>query len=106
MSRYTQRKRQRLQDTDVRAGYDEADAEFALLAALDQARASFGMSQVDLARVLGRSQPAVSQFLTGTYAVTVDAVVQYLQALHLQARVELVPAEEGEPALVVKPQQA
>jgi transcriptional regulator with XRE-family HTH domain len=101
MSRYEQRKRQRLKNADVSAGYREADAEFSLLDALDRARASLGVSQAQLAEELGRTQPAVSQFFSGAYAVTIDAVAEYLQALHLQVRIEIVPATEGEPALVV-----
>lgn len=102
MSRYEQRKQWRLKDADVRAGYREADAELTLLDALDRARMNRGVSQAQLAEELGRTQPAVSQFFSGTYAVTVDAVVEYLQALHLQVRIEIVPAAEGEPALVVR----
>lgn len=102
MSRYEQRKRRRLQDSDVRAGYSEMSAELELLNALDQAREALGVNQLELADALGRTQPAVSQFFSGSYSVTVDAVVEYLKALHLQARIEIVPADEGEPALVVK----
>jgi transcriptional regulator with XRE-family HTH domain len=102
MSRFEQRKQKRLENADVRAGYREADAEIELLNALDHAREARGINQVQLADALGRSQPAVSQFFSGRYSVTIDAFVEYLEALHLQARVELVPAPEGEPALVVE----
>jgi transcriptional regulator with XRE-family HTH domain len=102
MSRFEQRKRRRLENADVRAGYREMDAEIELLNALDHAREQLGVNQVQLADILGRSQSAVSQFFSANYAVTVDAVVEYLEALHLQARIELVPAAEGEPALVVE----
>jgi transcriptional regulator with XRE-family HTH domain len=101
MSRYEQRKRRRLQNTEVRAGYQEAEAEFALLSALDQARHDLGVTQVELADILGTSQPAVSQVFSGTYAVSVERVVGLLHALHLQAKVEIGPAPEDEPALVV-----
>lgn len=104
MSRYEQRRKARLEDLDVRAGYEEVHAELTLLRAIDQARSALGVSQTELASTLDRTQPAVSQFFSGAYAVTVDAVVEYLQALHLQARVEIVPAGEGQPALVVSPQ--
>lgn len=102
MSRFEQRRQRRLQNADVRAGYMETDAEFELLYALDHAREELGVNQAELADALGRSQPAVSQFFSGSYAITVDAFVEYLQALHLQARLEIVSAAEGEPALIVK----
>jgi transcriptional regulator with XRE-family HTH domain len=101
MNRYEQRRKRALRHPDVAEGYREADATFALLDALDRARASLGLTQAELAEVLGRSQPAVSQFFSGTYAVSVEGVLDYLRALHLQARVQIVPAEEDEPALVV-----
>ena len=101
MSRYEQRKTRRLKDADIKAGYDEANAEIVLLEAIDQARERLGISQAELAELLGRTQPAVSQFFSGGYSVTIDAVVEYLQALHLQARVKIVPAKEGDPALLV-----
>lgn len=102
MSRYEQRKESRLRDPDVRAGYEEVHAELALLRAIDHARSALGVSQRELASILGRTQPAVSQFLSGSYAVTLDATLEYLEALHLQARVQIVHAPEGGPALVVR----
>jgi transcriptional regulator with XRE-family HTH domain len=102
MSRFEQRRQRRLLNADVRAGYQETAAEFALLNALDRAREAIGLNQADLADILGRSQPAVSQFFSGSYAITLDAFVEYLEALRLQARVEIVPAVEDEPALIVE----
>ncbi len=101
-SRYEQRKKRRMADSDFRAGYEEADAEFLLLNALDHARESRGVTQSDLAEALGVTQSAVSQFLSGAHGATVDRLVVYLRALHLQARVEIVEAKEGEPALIVR----
>ena len=102
MSRFEQRKRERLRDADVRAGYEEARAELALLAAIDHARNELGVTQDQLAATLGRSQSAVSQFLGGRYSVSVDAIADYLAALHLQARIQIVQVAEGEPSLVVE----
>lgn len=101
MSRYEQRRRQRLENPDVLAGYREADAELELLAAINRARATLGVSQTDLAESLGRSQSAVSQFLGGNYSVSVEAIADYLHALGLQARIQIVQANEGDPSLVV-----
>jgi len=101
MSRYEQRKRQRLANPDVLAGYQEADAELALLEAIDDARIAMGLSQAELAVLLGRSQSAVSQFFGGNYSVSVEAIAGYLHALGLQARIQIVKAGEGDPSLVV-----
>ena len=103
MSRFDERKHRRLRDADVRAGYQEARAELALLAAIDRARDELGVTQDQLAERLGRTQPAVSQFLGGRYSVSVEAIADYLAALHLQARIQIVQVAEGEPSLVVEP---
>jgi transcriptional regulator with XRE-family HTH domain len=101
MSRFEQRKKQHLQNAEVRAGYEEAEEEFALLHVLDRARHELGVTQTELADILGTTQPAVSQVFSGTYAVSVEKIVGLLHALHLQAKVQIGPAPEDEPALVV-----
>lgn len=102
MSRFTQRSKRRLEQPDVRAGYDEADAEIHLLEVLDQARAHLGISQQQLADALGRTQPAVSQFFNAEAGVTIERLTEYLKALHLQARIEIVQAPPDAPAVVVE----
>jgi predicted XRE-type DNA-binding protein len=102
MSRFTQRAKKRLANPDVRAGYEEADAEIQLLDALDHARAFLGVSQQQLAEWLGRSQPAVSQFFNAEAGVTIERFVEYLKALHLQARIAIVQAPPHGPTVVVE----
>lgn len=100
-ARFEQRKAAALRNPNVAAGYAEMDAELRLLEAINHAREALGVNQTDLADKLGKTQSAVSQFFSGSYSVTLDAVTACLKALHLQARVEIVRAEEDEPALVV-----
>lgn len=101
MSRFEQRAKTRLQNRETRSGYRQLDAEIALLTRLDEARRELGISQKELSTILTRSQSAVSQFFSGRSGVTIDRVVEYLAALGLQARIELVQAPENAPSLVI-----
>lgn len=78
------------------------DAELDLLEVLDHARALLGISQRQLAEVLGRTQPAVSQFFSAETGMTIERLSEYLKALHLQARIEIVQAAPDVPAVVVE----
>lgn len=101
MSRFEQRAKTRLQNRETRSGYRQLDAEIALLTRLDGARRELGISQKELSTILNRSQSAVSQFFSGRSGVTIDRVVEYLAALGLQARIELVQVPENAPSLVI-----
>jgi transcriptional regulator with XRE-family HTH domain len=102
MSRFEQRKRRRLQDPEFRAAYLAADAELQLVEALDAIRQNLGLTQVELASRVGKSQAAVSQFFGADSGVSLDRLVEYLSALKVHARVEFVPQNGDEKVLTVR----
>ncbi len=102
MSRFEQRKRRRLRNAAVRSGYRSVDAELRLVAALDEARREMGVTQEELAKRLGRSQAAVSQFFGAETGITVGRLVEYLDALGLQMRVDLANSRDEDPPISVR----
>jgi transcriptional regulator with XRE-family HTH domain len=101
-TRFEQRTKKRLRNADILEGYKAADAQLQLLDALDSARRVLGVSQGTLADALGKTQSAVSQFFGGETGVTIDRLADYLAALNLQARIEIVSAKGDDPPLVVE----
>jgi transcriptional regulator with XRE-family HTH domain len=91
MSRFEQRKKRRLQDPEFRAAYLAADAELQLVEALDMIRQNLGLTQMNVASRVGKSQAAVSQFFGADSGISLDRLVEYLFALQIHARIELVP---------------
>ena len=65
-----------------------------------------GMSQLDLARAIGRSQPLVSQFLKGTRMVSMDTLDKIAVALRVEVA-DLFPREgQEENTLALTPAEA
>lgn len=89
MSRFEKRLKESLKDPQHRASYFAADAEAQLTSALNAARKELGISQRELGEQLDRSQAAVSQFLNAEDGITVERLVEYLLALHLEAHIEI-----------------
>jgi transcriptional regulator with XRE-family HTH domain len=102
MSRFEQRKKRRLQDPEFRAAYLAADAELQLVEALDMIRHSLGLTQVDVASRVGKSQAAVSQFFGADSGISLDRLVEYLSALKIHARIELVPQNGDDKVVTVR----
>ncbi len=89
MSRFDKRLKESLKDPQHRASYFAADAEAQLTSALNVARKELGISQRELGERLDKSQAAVSQFLNAEDGITIERLVEYLLALHLEAQIEI-----------------
>ena len=76
--------------------YEHAQAKAQLVAALERAMVTKGMTQVQTARVLGTDQPTLSKVLRGrTASVSLDKLVSWL--LVLGRSVEIRVFEPGDP---------
>ena len=65
-----------------------------------------GMSQLDLARAIGRSQPLVSQFLKGTRMVSMDTLDKIAVALRVEVADLFPRAGEEDTSLALTREEA
>ena len=63
-----------------------------------------GMSQIDLGKAIGRSQPLVSQFLTGTRNLSIETLDRLASALTVDVA-DLFPRAEDAAALALTPEE-
>lgn len=64
---FSEYKKRLLEDSGVRAAYEELEPEFELVASLIALRRERGMSQDELAVALGTRQPAIARIESGRY---------------------------------------
>ena len=102
MNRYEQRRRIRLQDPEVAAGYREMGVELQLMQALDTIRKQQHMSQEQLAARIGKKREAISRlFSSDEINPTLNTLIELLSALNLTADITIRQAEEGEEPIKV-----
>ncbi len=103
MNRYEQRRAAALQHSRVAAGYQEMDAEIALLQTLDEARRSLHITQEQLAERMGKQRAVIARLLSSHEAnPTLDTFTDLLRALGLKAEVTLRPASPEEAPIEAK----
>ncbi|HEY7356561.1 MAG TPA: helix-turn-helix transcriptional regulator, partial [Ktedonobacterales bacterium] len=92
-----------LQHARVAAGYQEMDAELALLQTLDEARRSLHVTQEQLAERMGKRREVIARLLSSPDAnPTLDTLTELLSALGLKAEVTLRPAAPEEARIEAK----
>ena len=97
MSRYEQRRAERLKNPEIAAGYQEMDSELQLIAALDQLRANANLSIEELAHRMGKQRASVSRLFNAERPnPTLDTLTDLLAALGVTAEVKLRPSQQGE----------
>jgi len=102
MSRYQQRKRQRLANPQIAAGYWEMDAELRLIDALDRVRQHEHLTHEEVARRVGRHRAAISRLFNAEHPnPTLDTLAGILKAFHYTAEIRLRPSGEDEPPFTV-----
>ena len=103
-TRYQQRRRERLLNPEILAGYQEMDSEIQLVDALNRLRDAAHISVDDLAQRMGRKRTAVSRLLNAARPnPTLETLTDMLSALGITAEIHLRPSESGEaPIRVVK----
>lgn len=82
-------KHRRLSKPAARAGYERARRAFVLAAQLRELRESRGLSQAELARRIGSTQPAIARLEAGGAAPTIATLERIGDALDLELAVSL-----------------
>lgn len=85
----------RLSKPAARAGYERAGRAFVLAAQLRELRESRGLSQAELARRIGSTQPAVARLEAGGVAPTIDTLERIGDALDLELAISLSVRSPG-----------
>lgn len=87
MKTYRALKKQLLTDKDVRKAYDALGPEFAVIEKLIERRQKIGVTQGQLAEMIGTKQTAISRFESGKYNPTVGFLFKVADALDVQLKV-------------------
>ncbi len=102
MSRYQQRRRQRLQNPEIATGYWEMDSDIRLIEALDLIRQQLNISTEELARRTGRQRATISRLFHAEHVnPTLGTFSDLLRALHFTAEIRLRPAGDDDPPITV-----
>jgi transcriptional regulator with XRE-family HTH domain len=90
VSRFEQRRKARLDNHEVIAGYREMEAEINLLRAIDAMREQLHISKEQLATRMDKPRPSISRILNDDEAnPTLDTITEMLDALEVTADVKL-----------------
>jgi ribosome-binding protein aMBF1 (putative translation factor) len=76
-----------------KSAYDALDEEFAILAALIDARSRAGLSQEEIARRMNTSQPAVARLESGGHRASLKSLKSYAAATGHRLLIKLEPVE-------------
>lgn len=103
MSRFHQRLRKDLEDSEVAADFYEMTAEIALMQALEEARKSLHLTEKELAERMGRRRESVTRLFNATPAnPKLSTITSVLSALGLRAEITLRPALPDEMPIEAK----
>ncbi len=78
---YSKVRAKMMREPEFREAIAEPDPKFEIYAALTRARAESGLSQLEVARRMGTSQPAVARIEAGTHSPTLSTLRAYVEAL-------------------------
>jgi ribosome-binding protein aMBF1 (putative translation factor) len=81
-----------LKDKDVRAAYEDMALEFIIAHAVIEARKARGLTQAQLAKLMGTKQSFVARIESGTMLPTMATLRRVAEATDTSPRFELVPA--------------
>jgi predicted transcriptional regulator len=90
MTNFSELKREWMKDAEFKAEYDALEGEFAIVAALIEARTRAGLTQAELAGRMGTTQSAVARMEGGGVNPSVGALRRYAEATgsHLKVTLE------------------
>ncbi|MBM3586175.1 MAG: helix-turn-helix transcriptional regulator [Alphaproteobacteria bacterium] len=98
--------RELLRNPAFRREYDALEEEFRLAAELIEARSRAGLSQGDVARRMGTSQPAVARLESGRHRPTTRSIEAYAKATGHRVEIRLVPIVSKKAATKRRPKTA
>jgi predicted transcriptional regulator len=87
MKSYKSLKKKLLADRAVKKAYEELGPEFAVIQMLIERRLKKGVTQGQLAEMIGTKQAAISRFESGTYNPTVGFLYKVADALNAKLKV-------------------
>lgn len=90
---FQERLREDLQDPEFRNHFEEERRALALAVKIAQLREKRGLSQKDLARLMGTSQQAISRLESGEYeGFSLRTLEKIAEATRTRLKIEFVPA--------------
>ncbi len=81
-----------MKNTSYRKAYDALEDEFALASALIEARAKAGLSQAQLAKRMGTTQPFIARMESGRQLPSSTSLLKLAKATGLKLRLSFVEA--------------
>ena len=87
--KYEDFKAQRLTDTKVREEYEALEPRFRLIRDILLRRSELNLSQVELAKLLGTQQPAISRLERGDGNITINTLHRIADALNADLEISL-----------------
>lgn len=79
-------------DPKYLAAYDALEQEFALAAALIQARATADMTQADVAKAMGTTQAVIARLEGGRFLPSTRTLERFAKATHTRLRISFEAA--------------
>ncbi|OIO49966.1 transcriptional regulator [bacterium (Candidatus Gribaldobacteria) CG_4_10_14_0_2_um_filter_41_16] len=86
---YQQLKIKLLKNRETKKAYNELGAEFSLIEAVIEKRLEKGLSQKELAQMIGTKQSAISRFEAGGYNPTIAFLQKMACAMGLNVKISL-----------------
>ncbi len=90
-TKYEDFKAQRLADPEVRKEYEALEPQFRLIRDILSRRSELNLSQIELARLVGTKQPAISRLERGDGNTTIDMLRKIANALDADLEISLKP---------------
>jgi ribosome-binding protein aMBF1 (putative translation factor) len=84
-----------LKDSTYRDAYEAIAPEYAIARELIAARARAGLSQAELAKLMGTTQSAVARIESGKQKLSTRTLERYAQATGSLIKISLVPSEKA-----------
>jgi predicted transcriptional regulator len=89
MKSFKRLKAELLKTPSVKAAYEQLEPEYAIIERLIRKRLDQGVTQVDLAKMIGTKQSAISRFESGTYHPTLMFLHKVADALDAKLKITL-----------------
>ncbi len=85
---------EQMKDPEFKEEWDKLDTEFALIESIIKARETAGLTQAELAKMIGTKQPALSRLERGGFkTATVETLTKIARALNAELIIKVQPAE-------------
>ncbi len=89
MKSYSEFKRKTLRDRNVKRAYEEMGPQFEVIQMIIRRRIKRGITQKELARMVGTKQSAISRFESGDYNPTLSFLGKMADALGAEIKVSV-----------------